>query len=180
LRNLDFAAHQSLIEEDFFQQHVIPRKAKSLADRLSRTLAPLFRRERSLNKSQTNPLRCWSKERPNLIKIFEHALRIKADTVVSKDLFEVVLYTPGTPFQNDVMEAETIEGVQAELSFYKTPTVKLCLLPAFQIHDHDRKLVDYNNFVRSGGNQRSNTYQITKAVVVLEQAESNTVNLKIG
>jgi hypothetical protein len=168
LRNLDFAAYQSLIEEDYFQQHVIPRKAKSLAKRLFRTLSPFFRREISLNKSQANTLRCWSKERRNLIKIFEHALRIKADTIVSKDLFEVVLYTPGTPFQKDVMEAETIEGVKAELSSYKTPTVKLCLLPAFQIHDHDRKLADNNNFVRSWGNQRSNTYEITKAVVVLE------------
>lgn len=172
LRNLDFAAHKSLIEEDFFQQHVIPRKATVLADRLSHTLAPFFAREESLEDSHADAFKAWPKEKAHLIEIFDRALRFKANVVVSKDLFEMVLYTPGTPFDKDVMEAETMEGDRAKLPFYETPKVKLCLLPSFHVYDHDRNTVEYNNFIQRDGSQRAGAYKLTKAVVILENLQA--------
>ena len=42
----------------------------------------------------------------HLEEVFEHALRIKAQATVSKDLFEMALYSPGTPFGKEVTKAE--------------------------------------------------------------------------
>lgn len=52
-----------------------------------------------------------------LEEVFKHALRIKAQVTVSKDLFEMALYSPGTPFDKEVMEAETMESDRMRVLF---------------------------------------------------------------
>jgi hypothetical protein len=110
VRNLDFAAHTSLFQDDTFQQHAIPAKASILADRLICTLNPLFAQKEILEDSHREVVEEWSNKRMHLEKVFEHALKIKAQATVSKDLFEMALYSPGTPFGKEVTEAETVEG----------------------------------------------------------------------
>ena len=78
MRNLDFAAHTSLFQDDFFQQHVIPAKASVLADRLICTFNPLFAQKESLEDSHREVVEEWSNKRMRLEEVFEHALRIKA------------------------------------------------------------------------------------------------------
>ena len=103
--------------------------------------------------------------------MFEQALKIKAQTTISKDLFEMVLYSPGTPFDREVMQAETMEGVRVQVPSSTTSTVKLCLLPSLHLYEHDTKLVANNNFLRKIDGRRSAAMKITKAVVVLDNAQ---------
>lgn len=168
MRNLDFAAHKSLVNGDFIQQHVIPRKAEALADRLSHALAPLFITEQRPSGPHSNASKVWSKKRSKLTEIFDRAIRLKASMMVGKDLFEMVLYPPGTPFDKAVMETETMEGDRAELSAHKELEVVLCLLPSFHVYDDDRKLVEPNNFVKRDSSQRQTAHKLTKAVVVVD------------
>lgn len=170
LRNLDFAAHTSLIEDEFFQSHVIPARASVLADRLIHILIPLFVNPDGLEDPDDEVIRTWSAKRSPLEEAFESALRIKAQATVSKDLFEMVLYSPGTIFDQDVMVSESMDGGRAKLSNCITSRVKLCLLPSLHVYKDDRKLVDLNNFVRRPNDQRSAAIKLTKAVVVLENA----------
>lgn len=168
MRNLDFAAHTSLFQSDFFQRHVIPAKASVSADRLIRTLNPLFAQEEGLEDSDREAVEGWSNKRTRLKEVFEHALRIKTQATVSKDLFEMALYSPETPFDKEVMEAETMEGDKMRVLYSNMPGVKLCLVPALHVYGHDRKIVDYNNFVQQPSSRRSGPINLTKAIVILE------------
>lgn len=171
LRNLDFAAHTSLIEEDFFQQHVIPARASVLADRIIRTLAPFFPLPDDVEDIEdAQVISTWSAKRVPLAEVVESALRIKAYVTLSTDLFEMVLYSPSTSFDQEVMMPEAMDGGPAKTPRYSTPKVKLCLLPSLHIYNHDRKMVDLNNFVRRPTTQRSEAFQLTKAIVVLDDA----------
>jgi hypothetical protein len=172
LRNLDFAAHASLIEEEFFQQHIIPARASVLASRILRTLAPFFVQSESFEDLDDEVIGALSAKRLHLEEVFASALRIKAQATVSKDRFEMVLYGPGTSFDQDAMVPETMDGGRAEISLSITPKVKLCLLPSLHVYEHDGKLVDLNNFVRRPNDQRSAATKLTKAVVVLENAQA--------
>ena len=82
----------------------------------------------------------------------------------------MVLYSPGSPFDKDFMDPETMEGDRAKVSSFTTPKVKLCLLPSLHVYERDRKIVEYNNFVRKSDSQRSAAIKLTKAVVILEDA----------
>ena len=172
MRNLDFAAHASLIEDSFFQQHVIPAKAAVLAQRLIHTLTPLFVQVRGLGIAHAEILRAWHAKRLPIEEVFEQTLRIKAQTTISKDLFEMVLYSPGTPFDREVMQAETMEGVPVQVPSSTTSAIKLCLLPSLHLYEHDTKLVTHNNFSRTTDRRRSAAMKITKAVVVVDDAQS--------
>lgn len=103
-----------------------------------------------------------------LEEVFEHALRIKAQATVTKDLFEMVLYSLGTPFGKEVTETETVEGGRMRVLCSNMPSVKLCLVPALHVYDHDRKIVEYNNFVQRPSSDRLGPTNLTKAIVILE------------
>jgi hypothetical protein len=168
VRNLDFAANTSFFQGDFFQKHVIPAKAAVLADRLIYTLNPLFAQKEGSEDPDQEVVEEWSNKRIRLAEVFEHALRIKAQATVSKDLFEMALYSPGTPFDKGIMEPETMEGDRMRVLSSNMPGVKLCLVPALHVYDHDRKIVDYNNFVQRPSSRSSRPINLTKATVVLE------------
>jgi hypothetical protein len=172
LRNLDFAAHTSLIEEEFYQHHIIPARASVLADRILRTLAPLFTSSDGLQDGDGEAPTMWLAKKAPLTEVFENALRIKAQVTVSKDLFEMVLYSPETTFDQDFMVSETMDGGRAKIPSSSTSRVKLCLLPSLHLYKHNRKIVEYNNFIRRPYDRRSAAVRLTKAVVVLENAQA--------
>ena len=171
MRNLDFAAHASLFKGDFFQEHVIPAKATVLADRLIRTFASFFARQKGLEDLQAEVVADLFTKKILLQDVFEQALRIKAQATISKDVFEMVLYTPGTPFDRDLMDAETMEGDPAKVPFSTKPRVKLCIVPSLHVYGHDRRIVEYNTFVRNPDRPRSAAIKLTKAVVILESTD---------
>lgn len=142
-----------------------------LVDRLFRALTPLFTAEEIIENLPVAPLEAWSEEKPDLAEIFERALRFKANVVDSKDVFEMVLYTPRTPFDQHVMDAENVNGGQAMPAFGKTREVSLCLLPSFRVYDDDKKMVQRNNFVKKDSSQRAGAHTLSKALVVLADAK---------
>jgi len=95
------AAYSRLVEEDSFKLNVLPRKAKQLALGLSQALAALF--PHSADVCQATLIHTWG-ERPEVYrdrqtrftKIFEVALRLKCATITKDQLFEFVVYPPGT------------------------------------------------------------------------------------
>ena len=107
-----------------------------------------------------------------MIEIFSLALKFKAKIIVGKDLFEMVLYPPKTPFDKAVMLAETMAGDGANLSLYEEPKVKIWLLPSFHVYDSNKKMVEYNSFVRRDDGQRSRAHRLTKATVILENPQA--------
>jgi hypothetical protein len=167
LRNLDFAAHKSLIEQHLFQNHIIPQKAIVLADRVTRALSPLTAWDTQLDKEvHINAFEKLSEEKTQLVEVFDQALRLKAKVVVSKNLFEMVMYPPGTPFDKDLMVAESMERHRAQQPFHDVPMVRLCLLPSLHVYEHDRKLVDHTSFIREKTNHRTPLCILNKALVV--------------
>ncbi|EXJ77706.1 hypothetical protein A1O3_09935 [Capronia epimyces CBS 606.96] len=143
VRNLDFAAHHTLIESPYYQDELIPRRAKALAIRASEMIQPLLGLQKSLGLWEVDILEMWTRQRPRLEDVFVSALKIKAKALVCKDIFEVIFPSPGDAFDGELMEEEkSIVGEKLD----KTSCVQLCLVPGLRKFPFDRKLVDYNSF----------------------------------
>ncbi|OJJ32936.1 hypothetical protein ASPWEDRAFT_174367 [Aspergillus wentii DTO 134E9] len=188
LRNLDFAAHQSLLNGALFQDHVLPRRAERLACRLSKVLCPLFTDEKGKVRDQMVACgtpsidlfatwgadeKTWKATRDKIIQIFHRALNIKCQFVTRSYRFEAVLHPPQTRFEPEQMKAETIQGgvLQADgSSMQQNLEVRLCLLPALYALRHDSTQVVYRNFVQRDAHERRDSEQLTKAVVAVEPA----------
>jgi hypothetical protein len=165
-RNLDFATYHSLIKEDYFQQHLIPTRAKALAARISTTITPLFQSQRPLALWEVDILKELDKHLPALIKMFESALRIKTRALVSRDIFEAVFPRQGSSYDQGLMDDE--KPYSGGLLQGQTPLIRLCLAPGLRKYKFERKLVDYNGFRKSGSGLQEPSDTIAKAVVIVE------------
>jgi hypothetical protein len=185
LRNLDFAAHQSLFDGTLFQKNILPRQAESLACRQSKLLSRIFRNDDSIVVHSAGSYgvpsvhrfytwgvgeRIWMSTRDKMIKIFHLALEIKYKFMLSTYQFEAVLYPPRTPFQKEQMEPETAEGCKltTSASTMRDLEVKLCLLPSLYFWRSDCMRVNGNTFVQRHPSDREECERLTKAVVVAE------------
>ncbi|GFF88428.1 hypothetical protein IFM60648_08386 [Aspergillus lentulus] len=185
LRNLDFAAHQSLFDGKLFQDNILPRQAESLACRLSKLLSRIFRNDDSIVVHSAGSYgvpsvhrfytwgvgeRIWMSTRDRMIKIFQLALEIKYKFMLSTYQFEAVLYPPGTPFLEEQMEPETAEGskLTTSASTMRDLEVKLCLLPSLYFWRSDCMRVHGSTFVQRHPSDREERERLTKAVVVAE------------
>jgi hypothetical protein len=108
-RNLDFAAHHTLIESEYFQEALIRRRAEALTVRISTTIMPLFGLQKPLALWEVEILTEWNRKRPALEKMFVSALRIKARALVSRDMFEVVFPPQAYKYDRELMEVENLE-----------------------------------------------------------------------
>ncbi|EAW21201.1 uncharacterized protein NFIA_063620 [Aspergillus fischeri NRRL 181] len=185
LRNLDFAAHQSLFNGTLFQDNILPRQAESLACRLSKLLSRIFRNDDSIVVHSAGSYgvpsahrfytwgvneRVWMSTRDKMIKIFQLALEIKYKFMLSTYQFEAVLYPPRTPFLAEQMKPETVEGsdLTTSASTMHDLEVKLCLLPSLYFWRSDCMRVNGNTFVQRHPSDREECERLTKAVVVAE------------
>jgi hypothetical protein len=185
LRNLDFAAHQSLFNGTLFQKNILPRQAESLACRLSKLLSRVFRNDDSIVVHSAGSYgvpsvhrfytwgvgeRIWMSTRDKMIKIFQHALEIKYKFMLSTYQFEAVLYPPRAPFLEEQMQPETAEGCRltTSASTMRDLEVKLCLLPSLYFWRSDCMRVNGNTFVQRHPSDREECERLTKAVVVAE------------
>jgi hypothetical protein len=164
-RNLDFAAHHTLIESEYFQQVLIPRRAEALAIRLSATIVPLFALQKPLTLWEVDILTEWKRKRPALERMFVSALRIKARALVSKDMFEVV-FPPQACECNQFMEVENLERDSGGSPQGQTSLVRLCLVPGLRRYAFDRKLVDYNSFRKPGSGPAGPSDLIASPIVI--------------
>jgi hypothetical protein len=146
VRNLEFAAHSELLEEDLFQKHTVPREARRLTTTLCQTLQPLFEHQHHLGFQPRSSLHNTSSivsastvdDRSNLEEIFEIALRVKARLLTSTDAFEAILYAPGSTFTGKMITAENSQGEEIHLARHETREIKCCYLPSLVAYKRDR------------------------------------------
>ena len=182
LSNLDSAAYNTLIRDTQFRAHTIHRRAEKLAKKLSRTLAPFFPASH-LESVQAAPISGGQDEdkskyrRTHLVEIFETSLKLKADSILNLERYEMVFPPPGTIFDKTTMEAETMSGGRIDTLERRPRQVKLCLHPSILAYTSEKAeevgllpmiTVDSRNFIRMEKSQRGCATVVTKAVVILE------------
>jgi hypothetical protein len=172
LRNLDFAAHTCLLEEAVFQGPGVRAEAEHLTSKLCGVLRPLFARQEHmgivLQSSLYKPSESGLDDMERLQKIFETALRVKAKLLLSSNVFEAVMYAPGTPFSKAKMTQKSSPGIPAKIAHsQRRPEIVCCYLPALVEHQASKTLVDNNNFVRSVPADENRLNPFTQAVVLL-------------
>jgi hypothetical protein len=100
LYTLDLAAHRILIERKCFKEELIRRKAIQLACKFSMALAPLF----SLPSKESMGLpfhtwgesvEIWKDRKSHMHEIFQIALLLKAESVVTESQYEFAVYRLG-------------------------------------------------------------------------------------
>ena len=185
LRNIDLASHQAVINGPQFRKQTIPDEAEKLAIKLSRTLAPLFCKipegpeETSWDGFSTwgEGKEQWAKRRVRLVRLFELALSLKAQSCLNIENYEMMVYKPGTEFDKNTMTVETEEGMLDPRGRHEGRIVKVCVEAA--VFSYARQgttekstmadsIVSSTNFVSS---KKANGQVVVKAVVVLNCIE---------
>jgi hypothetical protein len=184
LRNLDLAARASLIKSKTFREQNIPQTATTLAIKFSQTLAPLFSNTVGADKELSwdgfatwrDVEEEWVDRRQRLTKMFEFALKTKADSCLNIQDYEMVIYPPGMMFDAKTMKTESLWGVEGATSSCEGRVVDICVEAA--VFAHTRKallqnasvseaIVPSNNFVRREAGDRARIAPAAKAVVIL-------------
>jgi len=185
LRNLELASHHRLINAPRFH-NLMDKEAEDLAASLSKTLAPFF--TRNAEESEENVFETWGEEesvwkarRQRLIIIFKHALKMKADSLLTPEWYELVYYAPDTVFEPATMDVETIDGAPVDTPAEEGHTVEHCVHVAIQaftretLKDTDpisKATIQSKNFTRRDATQPSGGTAptvVAKAVVVLRK-----------
>ncbi|OJJ45228.1 hypothetical protein ASPZODRAFT_2109457 [Penicilliopsis zonata CBS 506.65] len=139
LRNLDYAAHESLLASPLFLENFIPRHAQEISSRLSRVLSSLFETEVVANREDHTAFAAWGDE----------------EAVCSTFRFEAVMYPPGTPFDGHSMMGQDMEG--GEVEGVAGEKIVCCLLPAIYAIPNREGMVNYVTFERREGEEREET-----------------------
>lgn len=184
LRNLELASYYALINSPQFKR-LVEAEAEELAASLSRTLAPLF--PRNAEESEENVFETWGEEesvwkarQERLVDIYSVALKLKADSLLTPERYELVYYPPGSVFNPATMKVETIDGAPVERPAGKHHRVQHCVHVSIQaftreaVEDSDpisEATIESENFtigaaVRPAGSPVP--FVLVKAVVVLE------------
>ncbi|QSZ36287.1 hypothetical protein DSL72_007413 [Monilinia vaccinii-corymbosi] len=122
LYSLDMAAHRDIIEGKWFRDHSIPRRATDCTVRLSKAIAPLFAPasesigDGGFHTWGEHPER-WKDRRAHLQEIFQTALTLKADSVVTKSWYEFVVHPMGTTFVEDMIAGGNSTGPKSGSSW---------------------------------------------------------------
>lgn len=162
------------------------KEAEDLATSLSKTLAPLF--SRNAAESEENVFETWAEEasvwkarRQRLIAIFKDALKMKANSMLTPELYELVYYEPGTVFDPATMDVETIDGAPVVTPIGEGHKVEHCLHVAIQaftrepLTDTDpisKATIQSKTFTRRHATQHSggtSSTVLVKAVVTLNK-----------
>lgn len=162
------------------------KEAEDLAASLSKTLAPFFARE--AEESEENAFETWGEEesvwkarRQRLIAIFKDVMKMKADSLLTPERYELVYYAPGTVFDPATMNVETIDGAPVDTPAGEGHKVEHCLHVAIRaftrntVKDTDpisEARVQSKNFTHGDSTRPSEGTAPTvlaKAVVVLRK-----------
>ncbi|EDN99548.1 predicted protein [Sclerotinia sclerotiorum 1980 UF-70] len=154
LYRLDMAAHRTIVEGKRFKEKSIHRRAMDLADRFSNAVAPLF--AATLDSVGDGLFHTWGEHtefckdrRAHLQEIFQAALTLKADSVVTKYRYEFALYLVGITFVGDTSDLKESE---------KPKNGDNWILASFHVYDpiivgntNETTLVQTENFVKASG-----------------------------
>lgn len=193
LRSIDLAAFELKIEKPEFQALILPREAQALAIRLSQTLAPFFTcspqklHEQSWDGFATwgDVTEVWKERREQIVSMFAVALETKAMSCLNIEDYEMVLYAPGTSFDPETMDVETMEGAKDRINNHEGRVVRICIQAALFAYPRDdlsdeasvsESIVSTQNFVGINKGKRKRAAPRVKAVVVLRDGDVSSVH----
>jgi hypothetical protein len=165
---------------------MMDKEAEDLATSLSKTLAPFF--ARNAKESEENVFETWGEEesvwkarRKRLVAIFKDSLKLKADSLLTPERYELIHYVPGTVFDPATMDVETIDGAPVDALASEGYRVEHCLHVAIQAYTREtvkdtdpvsKATIQSKNFTRGDATRPSGVTAPTvlaKAVVVLRK-----------
>jgi hypothetical protein len=169
-------------------------EAENLATSLSKTLAPFF--ARNAEESDENVFETWGEEesvwkarRMRLVAIFKESLKLKADSLLTPERYELIPYAPSTVFDPATMDVETIDGAPVDAQAGEGHRVEHCLHVMIQAYTREtvkdtdpvsKATIQSKNFTRGDATRPSGVTTPTvlaKAVVVLrKQADDDAHN----
>ena len=126
--------------------------------------------------------------RAKVISLFENALRLKADLILKEEEYELVTPMPEALFDAVSMRVNWESDTGVDSDFNGRSQIQLCLFPTLFSYNDDRQAaereegaamnkdlphmtVQYQNFVQRSDAERRRAKLISKAVVILEEAE---------
>jgi hypothetical protein len=189
LRNLDLTARAMLIQCTTFRDQTIPKTANTLAITFSQTLAPLFSNTMAAKEESTwdgfatwrDDKDEWADRRVRLTRMFESALKTKADSCINIQDYEMVIYPPGTPFDKRTMTTEaawSVKDAATATDSYEGRKIGLCVEAAAFAHTRKELLENdpvseaiapSRNFVQREERDRARIAPAVKAVVILAE-----------
>ncbi|KAJ8062987.1 hypothetical protein OCU04_008232 [Sclerotinia nivalis] len=179
LYSLDMAAHRTIIEGKWFKEESIPRRAMDLAARFSNAVAPLFAAtpdsvEDGSFHTWGEHTECWKDRRAHLQEIFQTALTLKAESVVTKCRYGFALYPAGTTFVGDTSDLKETGRLKNGNNWIHA---------SFHIYDsmivgnaNETALVQTENFVKASGRMDDAKYS---KVLLLPKRQSEAASGRI-
>lgn len=95
--------------------------------------------------------------------IFTEALRVKASTLVSNHIFEVILPTSGTLLNSKTVDVEKVTKGVASVGVL---VVKLTLAPGLRSCEYNRLLVDYHSFRKASDQAEPHYDQLVRPLIL--------------
>lgn len=162
LRNLDLAAHRSIVQDEDFREIYLSRTATRLAERLFALLSKVSTSDKI--SGQEDDIK------KQLENVFFHALTIKYEVTLCKDKFDIIW-----PASNSVVEGSLMDIYPPDLARAarnrpesEIARVQLAIVPGLQCYTHDRKLVDDSAFLKAGEVRVGNPTWISSAMVSIK------------
>src|SRR6187402_512774 len=98
-RCVEIKAHKDLIDDPIMDDFILPERSRQLCWHFLRCTLPLVESQQRGTESPRMRSQ-WLAEEARLTKIFRIALQIKTQLLISTDLYQCYLPTPGAPFED--------------------------------------------------------------------------------
>ena len=172
-----------MIRGKYFHQTFIRPEAEKLVISFSQALAPLFSATPN-SATETNwdgfstwgqdPEK-WSDRRSWLSELFQQALELKAESCLNTEDYQMVIYNPGTKYDENTMDVETEDGMFISGDQHSGRVVKICVEAAVFSLERTQALDEASlglfnltsNFVQSDREESVVSQVLVRAVVVL-------------
>lgn len=176
LRCIDFLAHKEWLESDSFREGSMSFQIDMLAKTFHDCLKPLFgRRCGTVDVEKTDGSQLWFQQIERIRDVFESALELKIQILLSPHLFEMKMFEPTSAYDQNSMQPEDRDPDQLRESRSQQLAVKLCLHPVLIAWEYEKRMFDYAGFVGSGDQRRAaciNHKIISRARVLLQKRDN--------
>ena len=172
-----------MIRDKYFHHNYITPEAEKLVIKFSQVLAPLFSpTPNSPTESNWDDFSTWGEEpekwadrRSWLLDLFQEALGLKSESCLNTGEYEMVIYEPGTLYNEDTMNVETEDGMAILGGEHDGCVVKVCVegalfsfaRPKAEDQTALKPAMPSSNFVQRDIKRRISSQILVKAIVVL-------------
>lgn len=166
LRNIEYQAHRSLIEDQHFQKNFLIAEAEHLAKRFLNVLRPFlpeFNEEGGENEVDREEML------QDLRLAYRYGLEVKMWSICCTSLFDVVWPYPDSSIPDEMVK--TVEQVRSGDGHggrrWRHVKVKMPLMPGIRQYPSEERPIDYCSFNVSGRQGLGVPELLRRATVVL-------------